>query len=65
MFPENLQTTSGLSILLRGIISLPDAMSYDKNIYKISEKRTKHGKTAVQILMKFSHFFCPQLQKFV
>ena len=29
-FPENLQTTSGLSILLHGVISLPDAMSYDK-----------------------------------
>ena len=30
MFPENLQTTSGLSILLHGVISLPDATSYDK-----------------------------------
>ena len=29
MFPKNLPTTSGLSILLHGIISLPDAMSYD------------------------------------
>ena len=28
--PENLQTTSGLSILLHGVISLPDATSYDK-----------------------------------
>ena len=27
-FPENLQTTSGLSILLHGAISLPDARSY-------------------------------------
>ena len=26
----NLYTTSGLSILLHGIISLPDAMSFDK-----------------------------------
>ena len=29
-FPENLQTTSGLSILLHGVISLPDATAYDK-----------------------------------
>ena len=33
MFRENLQTTSGLSILLHGIISLPDATSYDKVVY--------------------------------
>ena len=26
-FPENLHTTSGLSILLHGVISLPDATS--------------------------------------
>ena len=31
MFPENLQTTSGLSVLWHGVISLPDATSYDKN----------------------------------
>ena len=30
VFPVNLKTTSGLSILLHGFISLPDAMSYDK-----------------------------------
>ena len=28
-FPENLLTTSGLSILLHGFISLPDGRSYD------------------------------------
>ena len=28
-FPENLLTTSGLSILLHGVISLPDATSCD------------------------------------
>ena len=28
-FPENLETTSGLSIFLHGVISLPDATSYD------------------------------------
>ena len=30
-FPINLYTTSGLSILLHGVISLPDATSCDKN----------------------------------
>ena len=29
-FPINLLTTSGLSILLHGVISLTDATSYDK-----------------------------------
>ena len=29
-FPENLKTTSGLSILLHGVISLPEAASYDE-----------------------------------
>ena len=29
-FPENRLTTSGLQILLHGVISLPDATSYDK-----------------------------------
>ena len=28
-FPENRSTTSGLQILLHGVISLPDAASYD------------------------------------
>ena len=32
-FPENLQSTSGLSILLHGVISLPDAALYDKKIF--------------------------------
>ena len=32
-FPENRLTTSGLQILLHGIISLPDATSYDKDVY--------------------------------
>ena len=32
-FPVNLKNTSGLSILLHGIISLHDATSYDKNNY--------------------------------
>ena len=29
-FPVNLYTTSGLSFLLHGAISLPDTTSYDK-----------------------------------
>ena len=32
-FPVNLLTTSGLSILLHGVISLSDATSYDKKCY--------------------------------
>ena len=32
-FPENLETTCGLSILLPGVISHPDATSYDNNKY--------------------------------
>ena len=31
MFPENRETTSGLSSLMHGIISLSDATSYDKD----------------------------------
>ena len=34
-FPVNLETTSDLSILLHGVISLPDATSYDKFLYRI------------------------------
>ena len=33
-FPVNLLTAGGLSILLHGVISLPDATSYDKNQYQ-------------------------------
>ena len=33
-FPKNLKTTSSVSILLHGVISLPDATSYDKEIFK-------------------------------
>ena len=31
--PENLYTTSGLSILIHGVISLPDARAYDQINY--------------------------------
>ena len=30
MFPEKRLTTSGLQMLLHGVITLPDATSYDK-----------------------------------
>ena len=33
-FPVNLYTTSGLSILLHGVISLPDVTSNDKTPYR-------------------------------
>ena len=36
--PENLLITSGLSILLHGIISLPDATSYDKRLCMLTKK---------------------------
>ena len=32
--PENLKTTSGLSILMHDVISLPDRTSYDKNPWR-------------------------------
>ena len=32
-FPENPKNTSGLQILLHGVISLPDVTSYDDNNY--------------------------------
>ena len=35
-FPENRQTTSGLQILLHGVISLPDGTSYDKPFYHMT-----------------------------
>ena len=37
-FPVNLLTTSGLSILLHGVISLPDATSYDNLKYSAGKK---------------------------
>ena len=36
--PVNLETTSGLSILLHGVITLPDATSYDNYPLKRQEK---------------------------
>ena len=37
-FPINLLTTGGLSILLHGVISLLDALSYDKMPFDLTEK---------------------------
>ena len=39
-FPVNLKTTSGLSILMHGVISPPDVMSYDKQDSTICRKNT-------------------------
>ena len=39
-FPENLKTTSALSILLHGVISLPDVTSYDKKLYLCQSRNT-------------------------
>ena len=51
MIAENLQTTSGLSILLHGFISLPDAMPYDKLYY-----RYKNGDNCLSLLfLSFHH----------
>ena len=47
-FPVNLSTTSGLSFLLDGIISLPDAASYDKKVNTgkaVKNSRTTQGLT--------------------
>ena len=55
-FPENLLTTSGLSILLHGVISLPDATSYDKcrwNIFGLVHKKNlglQPSKTQINLL---------------
>ena len=53
-FPENRQTTSGLQILLHGVISLPDTTSYDKQFYQI----LKH------LFMKMKQNFIGQLFPF-
>ena len=37
-FPENFLTTSGLSIYCIVFFPLPDATSYDKNVYSINTK---------------------------
>ena len=51
MIAENLQTSSGLSILLHGFISLPDVMPYDKLYY-----RYKNGDKCFSLLfLSFHH----------
>ena len=52
-FPKNLLNTSGLSILLRGVISLPDTKSYDKiNILN------NEGDVCFDSLRPSQQFFC-------
>ena len=40
-FPVNLYTTSGVSILLHGVISLSDATSYDKACFMFNSHENK------------------------
>ena len=49
--PENLYTTSGLSILMHGVISLKDAISYDKAVYKISQNIDRISYYILQIIL--------------
>ena len=42
---ETCKTTCGLSILLHGVMSLPDVASCEKTIYKSTTKLFVHGKT--------------------
>ena len=49
MFPQNMQTTSGLSILLHGVKSYPDVTSYDR--YQIL-----HLCARVFIFLVFTYF---------
>ena len=52
-FPENLETTSGLSILLQSVISLRDATSYDNACFVfISHLRKSHLQMLVNNIEK-------------
>ena len=50
-YPENLSTTSGLSILMHGVISLPDVTSYDKILYTGVHKVSKYRQPICHILV--------------
>ena len=43
-FPVNLYTTSGLQILLHGVISLPDATAYDNWFYHMTSRASGRKK---------------------
>ena len=47
-FLENLKTTSGLLILLHGVIPLSGATSYDKTIYIQGRRRLLKSGTALE-----------------
>ena len=47
-FPENRLTTSGLQILLHGVISLPDAASYDKISYSNPKIKSLTSNKAIE-----------------
>ena len=51
-FPKNRLTTSGLSIWMHGIISLPDATSYDKIIYPTKTILSWHVYTVEILLLR-------------
>ena len=53
----NLSTNSGLSILLYGVISLPDAKSCDKSIFYIYASSEGSGKTRVYVQVYLSPGF--------
>ena len=44
-FPVNRKNTSGLQILLHGVISLPDATSYDNYVTSSQISLAANGKT--------------------
>ena len=65
MFPVNLYTTSGLLMLLHGIISHPDATSYDKYLvcellssYIIGPVKQKFQHKIVITFLSFSLNMC-------
>ena len=55
---QNLLTTSGLSIILHGVISLPDATSCDKkNISRIRVNiRTNYRETEMQLNLEILNY---------
>ena len=59
-FPENRKTTSGLQILLHGIISLRDATSYDKMFYFITSSEFN----AYQMWVKLVFFYSEKISYF-
>ena len=61
-FPVNLKTTSGLSISMHGVISLPYATSYDKitikNIKIHSKKISSHTTKTIPPMLQWEMVHC-------